>query len=92
MTNTELINFRYEIDAIDSKIVALLAKRFHVAEKVAHFKQEHGLAVRLQDRINAVLDNSVVLAIQNRVDPTAIRAIYQTIIETTCNFEEMKKG
>jgi chorismate mutase len=90
--SNELREFRHQIDALDQEIIALLARRFHIAQKVAHIKQQQGIKVRLQDRISAVLENSKLLAVQNNADPEAIYSIYQAIIEATCAFEERKMG
>lgn len=85
-----LEQLRLEIDALDAQIVALLARRFGVASDVADLKRRDGIAVRLQDRIETVLDGVAELAKKNGAEPEAIRAIYRTVIETTCLFEEAK--
>jgi chorismate mutase len=92
MTPKDLSVFRSEIDVIDDEIVQLLARRFGIAAQVAAFKKEHGIAVRLQDRIVEVLDHVEGKARENGADAQAVRAIYQSIIETTCRFEEAKIG
>jgi chorismate mutase len=90
MTTKDLSVFRSEIDTIDDEIVRLLARRFGIASQVAAFKKERGIAVRLQDRIGEVLDHVEAKARKNGAEAEAVRAIYQTIIETTCRFEEAK--
>lgn len=85
-----LDDLRIEIDALDEKIVALLAARMAVASRVADIKRKEGIPVRLPDRIGAVLDRVEMLAKQNGAEPEAIRAIYESLIETTCRFEEAK--
>ena len=88
MTVKDLAAHRADIDEIDNRIVALLAKRFAIASQVADLKRHHRIAVRLDDRIKEVLDRAAALAHENGAEPEAIRAIYKTIIETTCLFEE----
>jgi chorismate mutase len=90
MSIKDLSMYRDEIDDIDDEIVKLLARRFGVASQVAAYKRERGIAVRLQDRIGEVLDRVAQIATKNGAEPEAIRTIYQTIIETTCRFEEAK--
>lgn len=90
MKTDSLTAYRAEIDYIDQKIVALFARRFAIASSVAALKRREGLAVRLQDRIDDVLDRVGVLAQENGAEPEAVRAIYRTVIETTCLFEEAK--
>ncbi len=92
MTVKDLSVFRSEIDAIDDEIVKLLAERFGVVKQVAAFKKVRGIAVRLDDRINEVLDRVGEKARKNGAEAEAVRAIYQTIIETTCRFEEARIG
>ncbi|MGB8817248.1 MAG: chorismate mutase [Rhizobiaceae bacterium] len=90
MKTESLTAYRADIDRIDQKIVALFAQRFDIASNVAAFKRREGLAVRLQDRIDEVLDRVGTLAKENGAEPEAIRAIYRTVIETTCQYEEAK--
>jgi chorismate mutase len=90
MNDAILSTHRAEIDKIDAQIVALLTKRFGVASAVAEIKRREGIAVRLQDRIGEVLDRVGTEARKNGAEPEAIRAIYRTVIETTCAFEEAK--
>ena len=92
MTTKDLSVFRGKIDAIDDEIVQLLARRFGIAAQVAAFKQANGIAVRLEDRIEEVLDRVADKARKNGAQADAVRAIYQTIIETTCRFEEARIG
>jgi isochorismate pyruvate lyase len=90
---TEVLkDFRKEIDALDSEIVALLARRFAVASKVVELKRLEGIAVRLPDRIEQVLDRVGRLANENGAEPEAIRTIYETVIEMTCLYEEARMG
>ncbi len=90
MSAKDLSMYRDEIDAIDDEVVKLLARRFGVAAQVARYKRERGIAVRLQDRIGQVLDRVEQAAKNNGAEPEAIRTIYQTVIETTCRFEEAR--
>ena len=85
-----LADYRAEIDALDTEIVALIAQRFGIASRVAELKRTEGLPVRMPERINEVLDRVADLAMQKGTEPEAIRAIYTTVIETTCLFEEAR--
>ncbi len=90
MSANPLPAFRQEIDAIDDQIVDLLARRFAVAGEVAAYKAKSGVAVRLEDRIAEVLERNARRATKNGAEAEAIRAIYKTIIDVTCAFEEAK--
>ena len=85
-----LPKFRKEIDALDDQIVDLLSRRFAIAGEVAAYKAKSGVAVRLEDRIAEVLTRNADRATQNGAEAEAIRAIYKTIIDVTCAFEEGK--
>ena len=90
MTASPLPVFRKEIDAIDDQIVDLLSRRFAIASEVAVYKAKSGVAVRLEDRIAEVIDRTGSRATQNGAEAEAIRAIYKTIIDETCAYEEAK--
>ena len=90
MSANPLPGYRAEIDALDDQIVDLLSRRFAVATKVAAHKARAGLAVRLEHRIAEVLDRNAGRAKQNGAEAEAIRAIYKTIIDVTCAFEEAR--
>ncbi len=90
MNANPLPAYRKKIDAIDDQIVDLLARRFAIANQVAAYKAKSGVAVRLEDRIDEVLMRTSARAKQNGAEAEAIRAIYKTIIEMTCAYEEAR--
>ncbi len=90
MNVDQLGKFRKEIDVIDDQIVDLLSRRFAIANEVAAYKAKSGVAVRLEDRIEEVLMRTSARAKQNGTEAEAIRAIYKTIIELTCAYEEAR--
>ncbi len=90
MSANPLPAFRKEIDAIDDQIVDLLSVRFAIATNVAAYKAKSGVAVRLEDRIAQVLMRAGNRATKNGAEAEAIRAIYKTIIEVTCTYEEAR--
>ncbi len=90
MTTSPLPAFRREIDVIDDQIVDLLSRRFAIASDVAVYKAKSGISVRLEDRITEVLDRNADRAMKNGAEAEAIRAIYKTIIDVTCAFEEAR--
>ena len=92
MTANPLPKLRKEIDALDDQIVDLLSRRFGIAGEVAAYKAKSGVAVRLEDRITEVLDRNADRAMKNGAEAEAIRAIYKTIIDVTCAYEEAKIG
>ena len=90
MNANPLAGYRAEIDALDDQIVDLLSRRFAIASEVAACKAISGIAVRLEDRIAEVLERNANRATKNGAEAEAIRAIYKTIIDVTCAYEEAK--
>jgi chorismate mutase-like protein len=83
-----LAALRREIDALDDGILELLARRMEVARRVATYKHEAGIAVRLADRIEAVKERNAAGAAKRGLDPRYVRTLWAIIIEETCSFEE----
>ena len=79
---------RERIDALDQRIIDLLAERLRIAQEVAACKHQHGIAVRLPDRIEAVLDRCAAAGAARGLDPRYVRALWTAIIEGTCRLEE----
>jgi chorismate mutase-like protein len=83
-----LAQLRTEIDRIDAEIVRLLAERMGVARKVAEVKREHGLPVRLPERIALVIERNAAAAEALGLQGDYLRRLYTEIIEETCREEE----
>ena len=77
--------FRREIDALDREIVALLRERAGIIRAVASVKNKHDIPVVLQDRVDEVYQNAVRQADD---EGDYVGAIYQKIIETSCDLEK----
>lgn len=85
---TDLSSLRAEIDQIDDQIIDLLARRFAIVREVAHYKQQHGVAVRLPERIEQVKTRCAARGASRGLDPEFVRALYSGLIEQTCLVEE----
>lgn len=79
---------RDRIDALDDRLLDLLAERIRVAHEVAACKREHGIPARLPDRVQAVLDRCAAAGAPRGLDPGYVRALWAVIIEETCRLEE----
>jgi 4-amino-4-deoxychorismate mutase len=88
----DLTDLRRLIDGIDDRLLDLLAERIAVAERVAGYKQEAGIAVRLPDRIEAVLARCAERGSARGLDPVYVRDLWSRIIEETCRLEERLIG
>jgi len=72
---------RNEIRAIDEKIIDLIAERQNLAAEVARIKREMGLPLRDEAQRRAVLDRVFTYAVETRIDPVAVRRIFEILVE-----------
>ena len=84
----ELHDLRQRIDALDDRIIELIAERARIARAVAACKRRHGIAVRLPDRIQAVMERCAAVGAERGLDPNYARQLWSVIIEETCRIEE----
>lgn len=84
----ELKKHRQEIDAIDYQIAELLGKRFRIAEQVAEIKRQNNIPVRIEKRINEVLDNATKHENLFKMPEKLGYYLWREIIEATCYHEE----
>ncbi len=71
---------RNDIREIDEKIISLIAERQRLAAKVARLKQEKDLPIHDPSQQKAVLDRAFTRAVENRIDPVAVRRIFEILI------------
>ncbi|MFT3673463.1 chorismate mutase [Aestuariivirga sp.] len=88
----ELPRLRKEIDAIDRKLVELLAKRFGVIERVAQTKASEGLPARIPGRIRAVIERREKAGRGLGIPRKATARIWKAIVEESCLLEERLIG
>jgi chorismate mutase len=72
---------RNEIREIDEKIIDLIAERQNLAAEVARIKREMGLPLRDEAQRMAVIDRVFTRAAESRIDPIAVRRIFEILIE-----------
>ena len=84
----ELQKLRLEIDQLDQDLIAVLAKRFAVVDRVIVEKQRHGIAATLQDRVEQVAANARRLAETTNVPPDTAERIWRLLIAETIRYEE----
>ena len=82
-----LDDLRAELEAIDTDLVAALARRFEVVMKVAAVKADEGIPVVLPDRIALVLDRVAALAEAQGLDGEMTRRLYRLIIDEAIAME-----
>lgn len=82
----DMAEVRVEIDALDRRIVALLADRLHYIDEAARLKPRRDL-VRDEARIADVLMKVAAEAQRLGADPKVVAAAYRALIEASIAHE-----
>ncbi len=77
--NDKLENLRKQIDAVDEKIIVLLAKRVNLTKKIGKIKKEQGLPFIDRKRWDKVIDTSLSKAESLGLSKTFIKTLYSLI-------------
>lgn len=77
----ELHTLRKEIDAINTEILSLLAKRFSLTRKIGELKHAHRLPSKDTKREAMQLENLIIQAKKLKLNPKFITKIYQLIVD-----------
>ncbi len=72
---------RNGVREIDERIIDLVAERQRLAARIARLKQENGLPIRDEEQRRAVLDRVFTYAVESRIDPVAVRRLFEILIE-----------
>jgi 4-amino-4-deoxychorismate mutase len=83
-----LASLRDQIDAVDAQIVAALARRFAIVDRVAEIKVVESIEMMQPGRVQNVKDRVRCLALQHHVDPDVVEHLYDVIIAETCAYED----
>ena len=83
-----MASIRHEIDRIDESLIKLLAERQHWVEKAIVIKRRDGIAARIPERIDKVIDNARVLARAHKLDPALAETIWTEMVEWFVGHEE----
>lgn len=86
--NRELLSLRAEIDEIDRQLIALLAGRFTIIERVAAVKLATGIPARIPSRIATVIERSEAAGRSHGIPRRATANIWEAIVEESCKLEE----
>ncbi|MGH9683550.1 MAG: chorismate mutase [Candidatus Acidiferrales bacterium] len=76
----KILDLRSQIDAIDDKLLLLLARRARLAIRVGLVKQHHGLAARSSDRERQIL-HRLGRTNEGPLDAAAIKRIFHLIVQ-----------
>jgi chorismate mutase len=84
--NSPLPSIRKSIDAVDRKIIALIAQRRDLAVSASSYKKK----IRDNKRIKEVMASRKEWAIKKKIDPKVISRIYRILIKF-CIKEQKKR-
>jgi isochorismate pyruvate lyase len=73
-------DIRFEIDNIDSKIVALMGQRAEYVHTAAKFKRDK-VSVKAPERVRQMLAQRRQWAEEQNIDPNFIESLFSTITE-----------
>lgn len=88
---TALADLRNEIDAIDSRLLALLGERAERVLRVAEIKRTAGIPVYDPERERTMLGRLASLA-RAPIDGAAVKRVFETIIEESRRIEAQHMG
>lgn len=80
--------YRARIDALDDKIIDLLAERTGIVREVGHLKYRENIPSVLQDRVDEVRERAVSRAAGKGLDEDLVRRIYTALIDYSCALED----
>ncbi|MFC0218553.1 isochorismate pyruvate lyase [Pseudochelatococcus lubricantis] len=83
-----LTGFRAEIDAIDAEIVALLARRMAVVDRVIVAKRSHGLPALIPARVEEVAGQVRRHAGELGAPPDLAEAVWRTMMDWVIAYED----
>lgn len=83
---------RVEIDALDTELVTLLARRAGYIDRAITLKQRENLPARTKDRVAEVLANVRALAASHDLDPELAAGLWHQLIEWSIAREEVVLG
>ena len=88
----DLVQLRKEIDAVDSELVAVLARRQKLVERVVGIKVRDDLPAFIPARVDEVLDNVSRQAGQAGLSPELARTLWTAMINWFVALEEKHLG
>jgi chorismate mutase len=78
---------RREIDAIDSGIITLLAKRMRFVRDIGRWKLDNNVSLFQPDRWQQMIDCRVEASVRQRISGTLVREIFERIHEEALNIQ-----
>ena len=83
-----IAELRLEIDAVDEKLIRLLAERQRLVEAIITVKHKECIPAHIPARVDYVIDRARVLARAHHLDPALAEAIWTEMVEWFVAHEE----
>jgi isochorismate pyruvate lyase len=87
-TDPEMAALRKKIDALDERLVDLLAERQRCIESAAEIKSRIGWPARISARVDEVLARVASRAGEKNLDEALARSIWTALVEWSIGYEE----
>ena len=87
-TDPEMAALRKKIDALDERLVDLLAERQRCIENAAEIKSRIGWPARISARVDEVLNRVNSRAGEKNLDEELARSIWTVLVEWSIGYEE----
>lgn len=75
----KLVQFRSQINEIDSAIIEFLAKRMQVVSRIGQYKKAHQLSVLDEKRWQELMAKNIQQAQQRGLDVDFVESVYELI-------------
>lgn len=86
----DLLNqYRQELDATDTELVQILARRLDLCRKIAILKRETGVPMMQPHRVEHVKERCARMGAGLGLSPDFVAALYQLIIDEACRLEDL---
>ncbi|ABL68803.1 MULTISPECIES: chorismate mutase [Paracoccus] len=79
--NSAMHELRTRIDALDARLVALLAERSALIDEAARIKARENLPARIDSRVEEVAANARTLAAEHGLDPDLAEQLWRVMME-----------
>jgi chorismate mutase-like protein len=83
----KLEKFRAELDAIDTQVIEVLARRFRTCCIIADYKRKNGINMMQPHRILSVKQRTAKMGAERGISVEFLDKLYDLIIEEACRIE-----
>lgn len=78
---SHLHRLRKRIDALDARLVSLLAERSRLIDEAARIKKREGLPARIESRVEEVAENARRMAVEEGLDPDLTERVWRMMMD-----------